>query len=76
MSPKNYETVPSTETSAENNPPDEFGRRDVLRRILVAWIFGATRQAISYMAADMHSNIQNALMVPVRLWSYKVKRET
>lgn len=34
------------------------------------------RQAISYMAADMHSNIQNALMIPVRLagrWSYKVR---
>ncbi len=34
------------------------------------------RQAIQYMAADMYSNVQNALMVPVRLagkWSYKVK---
>ena len=47
MSPKNYETVPSIETSARNNAPDEFGRREVLRRILVAWIFGATWQSIT-----------------------------
>ena len=36
------------------------------------------RQAISYMAADMYSNVQNALMLPVKLagaWSYKVRRE-
>lgn len=34
------------------------------------------RQAISYMAADMYSNIQNTLLLPVRLasqWSYKVR---
>ncbi len=34
------------------------------------------RQAIQYIAADMYSNVQNALMVPVRLagrWSYKMK---
>lgn len=36
------------------------------------------RQAIQYMAADMYSNLQSVLMVPVRLagrWSYKVKSE-
>lgn len=35
------------------------------------------RQAISYMAADMYSNIQNALLLPVRLagrWSYKLRK--
>ena len=34
------------------------------------------RQAIQYMAADMYSNIQNTLLIPVRLagrWSYKMK---
>jgi len=34
------------------------------------------RQAIQYMAADMYSNIQNALLIPVRLagaWSYKLR---
>lgn len=33
------------------------------------------RQAVQYMAADMYSNVQNVLMMPVRLagrWSYKV----
>lgn len=36
------------------------------------------RQAISYMAADMYSNVQNTLMLPVRLagrWSYKVGKK-
>ena len=34
------------------------------------------RQAIQYMAADMYSNIQNALLIPIRLagtWSYKLR---
>jgi len=35
------------------------------------------RQAIQYMAADMYSNIQGTLMIPVKLagrWSYKMRK--